>query len=757
MPRPKTAAILGLLVGLVGATLGLTPFAAALDEAIGLRWLFALRGAIAPPPEVVVVALDDYPLRTLKEALEIGDGTACLPRAGGARKGAWPRCLHAHLIDGLTRLGASAIVFDVAFDEPHWPDHDADLAAAIARAKRVALFERLAVEKLSGGRIVKETLLQPIPALRAAAAAAGPFPLPKVPVRVNQFWAFKTSAGGVPTLPVVALQVHALPVLERFLAIVRQAGFEGLGEFPLAQAQPRNADDLRRVMRVLRRAFRENSRLYARFLDALAAEEKKGLGPDELKLLAGLASVYSGDDDYHLNFYGPPGTIRTIPGAAILARRDTSAAEHDPNLEGTVVFVGATDLAKAEQDDGFYTVFSREDGVDLSGVEILATAFANLLTDRALVRLSNLTTFCVLAVFGGVAGAMAFLFPGLRALATALVLGGAYFWSTQFLFDKHDLWTPIVVPLLGQLPAALLLGLTLQYLMAKRLGENVARAIRYYVPERVAEALAQGDEPAASTEVVFGTLLSTDAQNYTSVSEKLDPEKLAALMNEYYEAITALVERNKGTILEFVADSTMSVWIAQSSDRKMRQHACSAALEIQQAVALFNQRHEDQRLPTRIGLHAGRVAMGNVGGGGHYAYSLTGDIANTTSRIESLNKHLGTWVLASASVVADLDGLLVRRVGSFRLKGKTTPLTIFEILGESGDACTAHHVLYRDFEAALRAFECENWSEAAERFAALASVHPEDGPTRFYVELARRYAAAPPSSGEGASIRMETK
>ncbi len=70
MPRPKTAAILGLLVGLVGATLGLTPFAAALDEAIGLRWLFALRGAIAPPPEVVVVALDDYPLRTLKEALE---------------------------------------------------------------------------------------------------------------------------------------------------------------------------------------------------------------------------------------------------------------------------------------------------------------------------------------------------------------------------------------------------------------------------------------------------------------------------------------------------------------------------------------------------------------------------------------------------------------------------------------------------------------------------------------------------------------
>ncbi len=748
MPRYQIAAILGLTAGALGSVFAFTPLGSALEEDVGLWSLYMIRGPVEAPPEAVVVSIDKRSADQL--------GLSSNPRK-------WPREMHARLTDSLVRRSASVIVFDLDFSEPR--DDDA-LAVALARAERVVLFERIDVERIpikhgsngSAGEIVQEQIVHPAEQLRVEAMGLGPFPLPKVPARVDQFWAFKAAAGEVwPTLPAVALQVHALPLLEHFLARLKRASLQRLDRLPQGRAYVRNEKDLRRLMHNLRLEFKRRPEMSERFLKALDTEGDKGLPPDEKRLLTALVKLYGGDDDYHINFYGPPGTIRTIPYYAVLSGDNPSDSKNELGLSGKVIFVGASELLRAEQKDDFHTVFSREDGVDLSGVEIAATAFANLLTDRTLRRLSNLTTLSIILVFGGLIGILAYLLPGVRAVASMLAVGAMYFGSAQFLFTEHNVVVPVLVPLLLQLPAALLLGLFSQYLVAKRERDIVGRAIRYYVPEKVAESLAREGAPAAIPELVYGICLATDVEHYTTVSEKIGPQELASLMNEYFDMLCDRIVRHDCEFLGIHADSTMSLWRMQEPAKDVRLRACLAALEIRHAVDRFNERHRDRMLRTRIGLHEGELVLGNVGGGGRYVYSLTGDSANTASRIEGLNKHTGTTILASESVVIGLDSLLLRRIGSFVLEGKSSPLSIFEIMGRHEGAGSAEDNLCEQFAYALGAFEVERWSEAAEKFGAIHSAYPADGPTRFLLKRCRQYSAASPPRGEGRIIRMDEK
>ena len=102
------------------------------------------------------------------------------------------------------------------------------------------------------------------------------------------------------------------------------------------------------------------------------------------QLLAALAALYAGPDHYYINFYGPPGTVRTIPYESLLQGGGGKAPAPTGDLTNHMVFVGYSDLYDPDQPDRFYTSFTGKDGVDLSGVEIMATAYANLLSRRTL-------------------------------------------------------------------------------------------------------------------------------------------------------------------------------------------------------------------------------------------------------------------------------------------------------------------------------------------------------------------------------------
>jgi adenylate cyclase len=212
--RLRKSILLGLFVGALGMLLRPTSIGVRLEEEVGLRALFAFRGPVAPPPDVVVVSVDKGSAQQL-----------------GMEPDAWPppRRIHAAIIRSLHRHGVSAIIMDVWFEGHRDPADDDDLARAMAESGNVVLVQRVDRPRVPGVKARTELLKSPITQFQQSAISLAPFPLPRsstTPV----FWPFfDTAAGIVPTLPAAALQVHAMASLNRLLSLLDQSGIERSG------------------------------------------------------------------------------------------------------------------------------------------------------------------------------------------------------------------------------------------------------------------------------------------------------------------------------------------------------------------------------------------------------------------------------------------------------------------------------------------------------------------------------------------------
>jgi adenylate cyclase len=748
MLRPAKPLILGVLVAAAGAVASVAPRVAALEESLGLGLLFHLRGPRQPPPEVVVVGID-------KRSADL------LGVPGDPDR--WSRALHARLTDSLAAQGAAVIVLDLVFAEPRPPD-DEIFAAAMRRARRVVLGGYLVRETLeipgetAGAELEIETLIPPHPAFADAALAAAPFPLPKVPKRVSQYWAFKPGAGDAPTLPAVAFQVFALEAYDALAA-----AFERVSPY-LAEHLPADRQALveqghvQGVVRLARELLGHDPGAAERLGEHLQAASPTGLDARGRRLLDALVQLYTGPDTRYLNFYGPQGTIPIIPyHVALDPNRAAGAGVPRPAFAGRAVFVGMADPQAVQQKDGFYTVFSDSRGIDLSGTEIAATAFANLLDGTALTPPSLATQLGLVLLWGLGTGVLARLLPiylGAPAVVAASVL---YLLVAERQFTLHASWYPLIVPTLLQAPLAILGAVAWGHAEAHRDRRNFRRALGLYLPGDVADQVAS-EVPGRGTtaRLVHGTCLSTDAHQYTALAETLSPAELGALMNRYYAAIFEPVRRHGGIVQDVVGDSMLAIWATTLPDAAVRERACGAALDIAVAARRFNE-ESGVALPTRIGLHSGQLLLGNVGAIDHFEYRAVGDIVNGASRLEGLNKHLGTSILATEEVLEGLDGLLTRCLGSFRVAGKSNALVVHELLARQTDATPTQRARCARFAEALAAYRARAWKEAQALFQALRESHEDDGPSRFYLRLCERHLADPPPEPWNGVVQMEAK
>jgi adenylate cyclase len=125
--------------------------------------------------------------------------------------------------------------------------------------------------------------------------------------------------------------------------------------------------------------------------------------------------------------------------------------------------------------------------------------------------------------------------------------------------------------------------------------------------------------------------------------------------------------------------------------------------------------------------------------------------------MDSLNKHLGTEVLVSEEVIAGLDGFLTREAGRFRLKGKTHPVAVYELVCRLEDAEEKQIKACGIFSEGLRAFREQSWEAAREKFHQAIKYSGEDGLTRFYLRLCAQYQENPPEAPWEGEIPMEEK
>jgi class 3 adenylate cyclase/CHASE2 domain-containing sensor protein len=428
-------------------------------------------------------------------------------------------------------------------------------------------------------------------------------------------------------------------------------------------------------------------------------------------------------------------------------------------LTNSMVFVGCSDAKHAEGPDRVLTSFTTG-GIDLRGVEVMATAYANLVSERTLQPPDTSFSKLVVLAFGLTVGILVFLSPWVIAVPGVVVLTLLYALALKWCFSETDLWLPLAIPVLVQLPAALLIGLTGKFLLERHQKGQLKQAIGHYLPEDIVHALSERQvDPTTLNRVGFGTCLATDMSNFSALTEESKlPDKVAEFMNKhYYDPIAKALKRHGADVREFRADMIMCAWISPKRSALMSRKAVEAAIEVKELITRFAQQHGSRHFSPRIGLHDGDIYAGHTGGGGHFLYSIVGDAANTAARLESLNKHLGTNVLAAQSVVQDSDEFLVRPLGLFRLKGKTDPTFVCEILGKKEDAKREHLDLCTRFAEGLAAFQRKEWLGAASLFEAINKSFRDDGPSKFYWVCCQKYARNPSLNDRPVIIQMDDK
>ncbi|KJV07724.1 CHASE2 domain-containing protein [Methylocucumis oryzae] len=492
------------------------------EQNVGLSWLFNIRGAIESPSQVAIVAIDDQTGTAL--------GLSKLPRE-------WPRSIHARVVNELVRRGASVIVFDIDFQIAKQTETDVEFAEAVANSGRVVLVEKLIGKRQplidatgkQTGSVWVEQLVPPISALTKAAKGLGPFPLPKVQVAVHQFWVFKSSMNA-PTMPAVALQIHLMNAYPRLSELLRKAGKQ-----PPTLSQQASATELVNFMGALRALFLNDPSLGQALRDTIAEDTE--LAIEQHDSVLALIGLYEGADDRYLNFYGQPGSILTIP-YHLIAGANTEQVTL-PELKDKVVFVGFSDLYDPGQPDRFYTVYTNDDGVDLSGVEIAATAFANLYRSNAIHPPNLLEELSIVVVFGCVIGFISYFLATITAIPLMLLLVASYLFGAQQVFNTQYLWIPVAIPILIQFPIALLSGLLVNYFSEKKKKERANQAIGFYLPENLARDFTEKNlDHNSLNKVTYSVCFASDMAGFTTIAEVLNPKELAEFLNDYFETLS---------------------------------------------------------------------------------------------------------------------------------------------------------------------------------------------------------------------------
>jgi adenylate cyclase len=740
MHRASRVIFWGLLTGWIGIMTMVPAGMQKFEEHLDLAVLFKLRGPRSAPPEVVIVNIDPASARQLNITSDPSQ---------------WPRNLHARLIQTLSERGARSIAFDVVFRHPRSVDGDRELIQAVNQARNVVLCGYLQEEILkpigpngrNGSDVYVERLIPPMAPLVEKAAGVAPFPLPKQPVRLNQFWAFKTSAGGMASLPVMAFQVYAATAFDDLTRLMNRVVPELVLDSDSSGDAAYDAYFAHERIRRARQVFSMRPDLSASLRSALEKDPELGQNSRAYRLVSALIGLYSGADSRFINFYGPPETITTIPYTSALASGSGDGDAPEVDFRGKAVFVGLSERIRNDQADGFYTIFSQKSGVDISGVEVAASVFANMLEEKPVRPLRAGDQIGLLGVWGGVTGAICLLSP-LVAAMVLLAAAMAYLFGALQLFTHTGIWLPLTIPLLVQAPFSFLGTQFWRHFKTARERRNIRQAFGYHLPAQVVDRLARNfNYIREDAQTVYGICLFTDARQYTCFSETLPPEQLSIFLTRYYQKIFEPIQENGGIISDVKGDSMLALWNSSAPDPDQFQSACRAAIQVSQAVNQPTSHSRPPLLPTRIGLHAGDIRLGHIGAGGHFEYRPVGDIVNTASRIEGLNKKLGTDILISEEIALSIDGFFTRKMGTFIVPGKTRPVTIYELMGEDSAITPAQRELERCFTLGLTEFRRRNWQEARRHFANVLALAPEDHAAKLYQYLCRQYQVLPPDDG----------
>ncbi len=379
------------------------------------------------------------------------------------------------------------------------------------------------------------------------------------------------------------------------------------------------------------------------------------------------------------------------------------------------------------------------------GVEVYPAVARTILSGVAFRRLGRWSEWTVAVLAAWLVGVLAVRLPtGWAAAAAvgigALVCGGAYLGASA-----AALLLPVAGPLLAGVVAFAAVSAYRQ-LTEARSRRWITRVFEQYTsPEIVEEITGNPEALRLGGERRDITVIFSDIAGFTPLSERMEPEKLSALLQHYLGRMTAILHQHRATLDKYEGDGIMAFVGAPTETADHALRAVRAALAMQEAVPKVRDElvaagllAPDRPFHIRIGCSSGPASVGNFGSETRFDYTAMGDTVNLGARLEEANRWLGTKILVPESTRrACGEAVLFRPVGLARIRGKAEPLRLYEPLALE----PAPEPLRRLAEAFGRAVEALEAGDLAAAEAALAdclAARPDDPPTQA---LARRIEA----------------
>lgn len=418
-------------------------------------------------------------------------------------------------------------------------------------------------------------------------------------------------------------------------------------------------------------------------------------------------------------------------------------------LENRIVLLGSTAPGLA---DLRVTPFSNA----FPGVEIHAHLIAGMLdgTTRVTPPWADDARLVAVLLLGAVLTAVLLRFGPTVGLVASIALLAALLGAYGAAWSRY--WVvPMAAPMLAILG---LYALNTAYglFAATRSKRQITKLFGQYVPPELAAEMSRN--PAHYTmegQSREMTVLFSDIRGFTNFSEKLPPAELAEVLNAYLSTMTRIVQQHRGTIDKYIGDAIMAFWNAPVDLADHATRAVDTALDMQAALPQLNREFAARGWPEvkiGVGVNTGRMSVGNMGSEFRMSYTVMGDAVNLGSRLEGITKQYGVGILVTQPTVEADPVHAFMKIDDVRVKGKETPVAIYQPMGRKGQLSDEAQMIARIFEAAFARYQAQDWDEATKMLSELKAAAPCSLCDIYLERIALFREAPPPADWDGVFV-----
>jgi len=453
----------------------------------------------------------------------------------------------------------------------------------------------------------------------------------------------------------------------------------------------------------------------------------------------------------YVNYFAEPGTYTRISMSDLLKKNYVDEKGNRVDLKDKIVLIGPT---AADLQDYYLSPVSK--GIRMPGVEIHANNIQTIITGKFLRDQSRFSLWATiigfiilnLLIFSKLR--IRFALPFLFIELFGVVVAGIVAYEQRIFLN---VMYPIVTIMISFVGAFLL-----RLILVQSERKFIEGAFSHYVNKTIVEQIIKNPKMlelgGAKREV---TAFFSDIEGFTSISEKMEPDKLVSFLNRYLDEMTNIIINYQGTLDKYEGDAIMAFWGAPLPLATHAKNACIAALENQKRLEIYRQECEKSGFPPihiRIGINSGEVIAGNIGSKNRFDYTIMGDNVNLASRLEGINKQYGTKIIISESTYEQIkDDFVCRELDLIRVMGKEKPVRIYELLGTKEDVSQTLMSVIQSFSEALNFYRQKNFVDAQTKFQSI----PDDPPSKVFAERCEGFIKNPPSADWDGVYTFTTK